>query len=300
LPELLAAPPNATVEICEGEKDADHLATLGLIATTNPGGAGKWTPDLNKWFAGFARANIYEDNDETGRKHAAKVASELTSIIPDIRVITFRELPEHGDITDWLKTGKTREELIARAEQAPKYVALGSVCAADEEIEDYDWIWPGRFALKKIGLITGLPDEGKGVLLSDIIARVTCGSPWPCDEGSAPSGNVILLTAEDDINDTVIPRLIAAGANRKRVTILKMMREAGKERMFSLVTDLPVLRQKSHRNRRHQDDRDRSDRRVSRYRQDRQLPRHRRTRSARPTQGVCRRAPDLHPRRHAL
>src|SRR5262249_16429113 len=58
LPELLAAPPNATVEICEGEKDADNLAALGLIATTNPGGAGKWAPDLNKWFAGFARVNI--------------------------------------------------------------------------------------------------------------------------------------------------------------------------------------------------------------------------------------------------
>jgi len=244
LPELLAAPSNATVEICEGEKDADALAALGLISTTNPGGAGKWTPDLNKWLSGFARANIYEDNDEAGRKHVAKVASELCGVIPDIRVITFHELPERGDVSDWLQTGKTREELIARAEQAPKFFALGSVRAADEEIEDCDWVWPGRFALKKIGLITGLPDEGKGVLLSDIIARVTCGALWPCSEGAAPTGNVLLLTAEDDINDTVIPRLIAADADLKRVHIVKMMREAGKERMFSLVTDLPALRQK--------------------------------------------------------
>src|SRR5262249_24747052 len=57
-------------------------------------------------------------------------------------------------------------------------------------------------------------------------------------------GNVILLTAEDDIKDTVIPRLMAAGADLKRVHIIKMMREAGKERMFSLVTDLHLLRQK--------------------------------------------------------
>ena len=232
------------MEICEGEKDADALAALGLISTTNPGGAGKWTPDLNKWLSGFARANIYEHNDEAGRKHVAKVASELCGVIPDIRVITFHELPERGDVSDWLQTGKTREELIARAEQAPKFFALGSVRAADEEIEDCDWVWPGRFALKKIGLITGLPDEGKGVLLSDIIARVTCGALWPCSEGAAPTGNVLLLTAEDDINDTVIPRLIAADADLKRVHIVKMMREAGKERMFSLVTDLPALRQK--------------------------------------------------------
>jgi hypothetical protein len=162
LPELLAAPPNATVEIGEGEKDADNLAKLGLIATTNPGGAGKWTPDLNKWFTGFARANIYEDNDEPGRKHAAKVARELCSGVPDVRIITFRELPEHGDVSDWLETGKTREDLIARAEQAPKFAALESVCAADEDIAALDWVWPGHFALKKIGLITGLPNEGKG------------------------------------------------------------------------------------------------------------------------------------------
>src|SRR5262249_14880888 len=191
LPELLAAPPNATAEICEGEKDADNVAALGLIATTNPGGAGKWTPDLTKWFTGFARANIYEDNDEAGRKHAAKVARELSSVVPDVRIITFRELPEHGDVSDWLKTGKTRDDLLARAEQAPKFAALESVCAADEDIATLDWVWPGHFALKKIGLITGLPNEGKGVLLSDVMARITTGAAWPCNGGSAPLGNVI-------------------------------------------------------------------------------------------------------------
>src|SRR5262249_61953031 len=123
LPELLAAPPNAIVEICEGEKDADNVAALGLIATTNPGGAGKWTSDLNKWLTGFARANVYEDNDEAGRKHVAKVASEVCSVIPDIRTLTFRELPERGDVSDWL-IGKTRDDLLARAEQAPKFAAL--------------------------------------------------------------------------------------------------------------------------------------------------------------------------------
>ena len=55
---------------------------------------------------------------------------------------------------------------------------------------------------------------------------------------------MILLTAEDDINDTIVPRLIAAGADLRRVTIVKMMHEAGKQRMFSLVSDLGALRQK--------------------------------------------------------
>src|SRR5262249_55048131 len=63
-------------------------------------------------------------------------------------------------------------------------------------------------------------------------------------EGYARLGNVILLTAEDDINDTIIPRLIAAGADLRRVTIIKMMQEAGKAWMFSLISDLDALRQR--------------------------------------------------------
>jgi hypothetical protein len=45
LPQLLAAPAGSTVEITEGERDAETLAALGLIATCNPGGAGKWTAE---------------------------------------------------------------------------------------------------------------------------------------------------------------------------------------------------------------------------------------------------------------
>jgi hypothetical protein len=52
LPQLIAAPSNEPVWICEGEKDANNVAALGLIATTNPGGAGKWQHELTQWFKG--------------------------------------------------------------------------------------------------------------------------------------------------------------------------------------------------------------------------------------------------------
>jgi DNA polymerase len=137
--------------------------------------------------------------------------------------------------TAWAKFGP---------QQVPKPATLECTLAADEEMEALDWIWPGRYALGKIGLLVGLPDEGKGLALSDIMARITRGLPWPCDEGQAPIGNVVLLTAEDDINDTIIPRLAAAGADRNRVTIIRMMREGSEQRMFSLISDLSPLRQK--------------------------------------------------------
>ena len=56
LPELIAAPPGATIWVPEGEKDVDLLRSLGLVSTTNPGGASKrgtkWLPEYNEYLAG--------------------------------------------------------------------------------------------------------------------------------------------------------------------------------------------------------------------------------------------------------
>jgi hypothetical protein len=67
LPQLANAP-GQPVFICEGEKCADAVAALGWLATTASEGAGKWTPDLNKWFADRA-VYILPDNDAPGLRH---------------------------------------------------------------------------------------------------------------------------------------------------------------------------------------------------------------------------------------
>jgi putative DNA primase/helicase len=121
---------------------------------------------------------------------------------------------------------------------------LRSARASTFKLSAIQWLWPDRFAIGKLGLLVGLPDEGKGQILADMAARTTRGDEWPCDEGRAPQGNVILLSAEDDASDTVVPRLVAAGADLERVEIVHMVRSEDKDRMFSLVTDLPLLRQK--------------------------------------------------------
>jgi putative DNA primase/helicase len=114
--------------------------------------------------------------------------------------------------------------------------------AADLEMRGVDWLWPGRFALGKIGLIAGLPDMGKGQIAAFLAAAVTAGIALPCDEGSAPRGNVIWFNAEDDARDTVVPRLVAAGADLKRVHFVNGARVGGEDKTFSLVTDLRLLR----------------------------------------------------------
>jgi DNA polymerase len=248
LPQLLAAKPDEVVVIAEGEKDADTAVNLGFIATCNPGGAGKFTAELAPWLHGKEHVIICEDNDDAGRQHVIKVTAALHGKVPDIRIARFTDLPNKGaDLSDWAAMGYTREDLLARATPAPE-PTVEAIRASEIEQTAVEWVWPDRFAVGKLGIIAGLPDVGKGLLFNFIMAIITQGAQWPCGEGTAPQGNVLLLTAEDDLSDTVVPRLIAAGANRERIQILKMVptNVNGRDgkRMFSLVTDLHMLRQK--------------------------------------------------------
>jgi len=121
---------------------------------------------------------------------------------------------------------------------------LDSAAATSFKMEGIEWLWPNRFAVGKLGLLAGLPDRGKGLITADMSARVSTGDLWPCDEGRALQGNVLILSAEDDIADTIVPRLTAAGADLGRVHIIRMVRQNDKKRQFSLITDLELLRQK--------------------------------------------------------
>lgn len=102
------------------------------------------------------------------------------------------------------------------------------------------WLWPGRIPLGKLTVVAGPSGTGKSTMLLDIGARVTQGSFLP-DDSTAPQGDVILLTAEDGLADTVRPRLDLAGADSSRVHAITMVRQGEAEHMFSLEDDLPTL-----------------------------------------------------------
>lgn len=121
LPELLANP-DETKFIVEGEKDADRLASLGLLATTNSSGAGKWRREFAGTFRG-QRVVVLIDNDQAGRDHANDVASSLVGIAASIKFLDLPDLPLKGDVSDWLNAGGTREMLLQLADEAPEYVA---------------------------------------------------------------------------------------------------------------------------------------------------------------------------------
>jgi len=118
LPEVLQA---KSVIIVEGEKDVEALKVIGLIASCNPMGAGKWRPEYNQYFKG-KRIAIIPDNDKPGHDHALQIAKNLKGIAESIKVVELPDLPEKGDVSDWIAQGGTKEELIDIINDTPEWI----------------------------------------------------------------------------------------------------------------------------------------------------------------------------------
>jgi hypothetical protein len=171
------------------------------------------------------------------RDYVGEVLGEARKLFPEQEPAPKREQPKQTN-------GRAAEDPPAGT-IGQKQARLKSARASTFQLAAVKWLWPNRFAIGKLGILAGLPDEGKGQVLADMAARTTRASEWPCGEGFAPLGNVILLTAEDGIEDTVVPRLLAAGADLDRIEIVSMVVASGnRDRMFNLGTDLELLREK--------------------------------------------------------
>lgn len=114
LPEVLKG---ETILICEGEKDVETAREMGLIATCNAGGAGKWREEYSAYLW-RKRVVIIADADEPGRKHAQQVAVSLTDKCESVKLL---ELPGTKDLTEWVEKGGTREALLELIRNVPEW-----------------------------------------------------------------------------------------------------------------------------------------------------------------------------------
>ena len=117
LPEVIKA---KSVIIAEGEKDCLNLKTIGLTASCNPMGAGKWKPEYNQYFKG-KKVVLLPDADKPGRDHALQVAKNLKGIAESIKVVELPGLKEKQDISDWIQAGGTKEGLIELIKASPEW-----------------------------------------------------------------------------------------------------------------------------------------------------------------------------------
>ena len=170
---MIAAPADCLVFIVEGEKDANQLAGLALVATCNPGGVGKWLASYAVFFRG-RDVVILSDNDDAGRNHARSVATNLKPSAARVRILELPGLPPKGDVSDWLAAGGTREELLDLAAEAPAFSAMVEDGATPPEFSDDALAWQFTESTRPICAIS--PPWGDG---TSGLARI--GAPTiPC------------------------------------------------------------------------------------------------------------------------
>lgn len=133
LPAIKATPPHESIFIVEGEKCAEALASIGLVATTCAGGTGAWrtwTAELAAPLAG-KKCVVIPDNDEGGLKLARHIVAVLQGAgASEVRWLELPLKKQADDVVDWLAGGGTREQLLelaARATPAADDVAWRSM-----------------------------------------------------------------------------------------------------------------------------------------------------------------------------
>ncbi len=192
LPDILTA---NEVFVCEGEKDCDNVLAafagkltaggIRMAATTNFDGAGKWRDEYAVFFAG-KRVVILPDNDEAGRSHAQMVARSVSRHAEGIKVVALPNLPEKGDVSDWLNAGRTADELIAaikatlpwRPKEQPHVMLVEGAQFAATAPPEVEWVVEGVIQKGGNGIVTGEPKAGKSLLMTDLLLALATGTPW--------------------------------------------------------------------------------------------------------------------------
>ena len=113
-------------------------------------------------------------------------------------------------------------------------------CGTDLTPEPYRWLWQYWLAMGKLHILAGAPGQGKTTIALAMAATITIGGRWPDGSRCAP-GNVLIWSGEDDPADTLVPRLMAAGADRARCFFIEGARRDGEVVPFDPARDLGQL-----------------------------------------------------------
>jgi len=141
---------------------------------------------------------------------------------------------------DYVQFGSYQDAFAAQAPMPASGVEL--LRASDIAPEPIGWVWPGYLARSKLHVLAGAPGTGKTALSIAMMASITSGNPFPDGTSIPTTGDVVIWSGEDGIEDTLVPRLIAAGANRERVQIVSGTIDGdGMRRPFDPSRDLSRL-----------------------------------------------------------
>jgi 5S rRNA maturation endonuclease (ribonuclease M5)/archaellum biogenesis ATPase FlaH len=255
LPEILAYPPDRYIFVVEGEKDVETLRSIGVVATCNAMGAGKWQATFRQYFI-HRKVVVIADNDDKGREHAAKVVENLKTCVKELKVITPIGVPEKGDITDYVN--------MAIAEGKDPRTAIGALAAkatnvplepyankllnitALNSIQKPKWLVKGELYAGTLALYYGAAGTKKTFYLLDLALKLASSGKkviYVAAEGLAgiPKRIEGWLKAHESSNPHpnfyVYPEALPVHETDKLAEFLFTL----EYELFSLATDLIVL-----------------------------------------------------------
>lgn len=142
-----------------------------------------------------------------------------------------------------------------RASLSPDWIEAESQCAVPEVVllngsdlvpEPVRWLWTDWLALGKLHILAGSPGQGKTTIALACAATVSVGGRWP-DGSLCEPGNILVWSGEDDPADTLLPRLLAAGADRTRCYFVRGTRIGDEVQPFDPARDMGALETQARR-----------------------------------------------------
>lgn len=196
LPKVIeAVNAGQSIYITEGEKDVHTLERLGVVATCNPGGAGKWRDEYAATLRD-ADVVIVADRDDPGQAHARQVAASLTGVVAHVRIV---EAYIGKDVTDHANAGKALDDLVltwSSEEEPPLDLApdLWEFLAGEDP--DYDWVVPDLLERGDRLIWTGFEGLGKSMFVRQLAVMAAAGlDPFAATE--IPQVKVLLIDCEN-------------------------------------------------------------------------------------------------------
>jgi hypothetical protein len=198
LPEVIAS---RSVLVCEGEKDCETARAMGLVATCNSQGVGKWKPEDAETLRG-KRVCIIADADEPGRKHAQIIAESLFVKVESLKVLEFSHAK---DLSQWAAGGATREALLEMIRNAPEWKPKPQATSGfrltllrelmSEPEEHVSWLLADKLPAGGLSVLSAKPKVGKSTFARCLSLAVARGEPFL--DCATTKGPVIYLALEE-------------------------------------------------------------------------------------------------------
>ena len=166
----------------------------------------------------IAADDDWKNKDNTGIKKAKEAASSVGGYlaIPKFSENRDEKDTDFNDLARLMGTETVQLQIESASLVDVVKNGVNLICGSTIKTEMIKWSWNGWLAIGKPVIMAGDAGTGKTTIAMHLGAIVSSGGRWP-DGSNCPEGDVLIWSGEDDPSDTLIPRLIAAGANTSRV-----------------------------------------------------------------------------------